>query len=152
MIKVSAMYPYAAGAFDHAYYRRGICQWWNSGSALHACTTPWTRASQAVLRTLTNYTDTQPVLQISEVVVEPSEGWPRFGYRQASRSRMAYPATSRCFCRHSTTSKTTWRRGHRGERAMVRDRTSAFGASNSRDRRVDGATIAASAYLAAHGP
>ncbi|MGO4378188.1 EthD family reductase [Pseudoduganella sp. RAF53_2] len=107
MIKVSVMYPYAAGArFDHAYYRekhmpmlkqrlgdaclyysvdKGIadgapgtgpvyvakCDFFcTSVEAYQAARAPH---AQEIRGDIANYTDIQPVLQISEVVVERSE-------------------------------------------------------------------------------
>jgi uncharacterized protein (TIGR02118 family) len=107
MIKVSVMYPYAAGArFDHAYYRdrhmpmvkqrlgaaclyytidKGIaggapgsdpvyvakCDFvCTSVEAFRAARGPH---AQEITGDIANYTDIQPVLQISEVVVERSE-------------------------------------------------------------------------------
>jgi len=107
MIKVSVMYPYAAGArFDHAYYRErhmpmvkqrlgAACLYYTVDKGI-AGGTPGTdpvyvakcdfvctsfeafqaaRAphAQEIRGDIANYTDIQPVLQISEVVVERSE-------------------------------------------------------------------------------
>ena len=107
MIKVSVMYPYAAGArFDHTYYRErhmpmmkqrlgAACLYYTvdkgiaggapgtdpvyvakcdfvctSAEAFHAARGPHV---QEIRDDIANYTDIQPVLQISEVVVERSE-------------------------------------------------------------------------------
>lgn len=107
MIKVSVMYPYAAGArFDHAYYRErhmpmmkqrlgAACLYYTvekgiaggapgsnpvyvarcdfvctSFEAFQAARAPHV---QEIRGDVANYTDIQPVLQISEVVVERSE-------------------------------------------------------------------------------
>ncbi|ALX11481.1 ethyl tert-butyl ether degradation protein EthD [Burkholderia cepacia JBK9] len=107
MIKVSVMYPYAAGArFDHAYYREShmpmvkqrlgaACLYYTvdkgiaggapgvdpvyvakcdfvctSVEAFQAARDPH---AQEIMADIANYTDIQPVLQISEVVVERSE-------------------------------------------------------------------------------
>jgi len=107
MIKVSVMYPYAAGArFDHVYYRekhmpmvkqrlgdaclyysvdKGIaggapgtdpvyvakCDFFcTSVEAYQAARAPH---AQEIRGDIANYTDIQPVLQISEVMVERSE-------------------------------------------------------------------------------
>jgi len=107
MIKVSVMYPYAAGArFDHAYYREthmpmvkqrlgAACLYYTidkgiaggapetdpvyvakcdfvctSVEAFQAARDPH---AQEIMADIANYTDIQPVLQISEVVVERSE-------------------------------------------------------------------------------
>ena len=107
MIKVSVMYPYAAGArFDHAYYRDrhmpmvkqrlgAACLYYTVDKGI-AGGTPGTdpvyvakcefvctsveayRAAsgqhqQEIRGDIANYTDIQPVVQISEVVVERSE-------------------------------------------------------------------------------
>ena len=107
MIKVSVMYPYAAGArFDHAYYRDrhmpmvkqrlgAACLYYTVDKGI-AGGTPGTdpvyvakcdfvctsfealqaaRAlhAQEISGDIANYTDIQPVLQISELVVERSE-------------------------------------------------------------------------------
>ena len=107
MIKVSVMYPYAAGArFDHAYYRErhmpmmkqllgAACLYYTVDKGIaggapgtdpvyvakcdFVCTS--VEAFQAarglhvqeIKGDVANYTDIQPVLQISEVVVERSE-------------------------------------------------------------------------------
>ena len=108
MIKVSVMYPYAAGArFDHAYYRErhmpmvkqrlgAACLYYTvdkgitggapdiapvyvakcdfvctSVEAFQAARGPH---AQEIRGDIANYTDIQPVLQFSEVVVERSEG------------------------------------------------------------------------------
>jgi uncharacterized protein (TIGR02118 family) len=107
MIKVSVMYPYAAGArFDHAYYRErhmpmvkqrlgAACLYYTVDKGIAGgapgtapvyvakcdffCTS--VEAFQAacglhvqeIKGDVANYTDIQPVLQISEVVVERSE-------------------------------------------------------------------------------
>ena len=107
MIKVSVMYPYAAGArFDHAYYREKhmpMMKQWLGAACLYytvdkgiaggapgtdpvyvakcdfVCTSveafQAARAPhvQEIRDDIANYTDIQPVLQISEVVVERSE-------------------------------------------------------------------------------
>ncbi len=107
MIKVSVMYPYAAGArFDHAYYRDThmpmVTQWLGAACLYYTvdkgisggapgsapvyvakcdfvCTSveafQAARAphAQEIRSDLANYTDIQPVVQISEVVVERSE-------------------------------------------------------------------------------
>jgi uncharacterized protein (TIGR02118 family) len=107
MIKISVMYPYAAGArFDHAYYREwhmpmmkrllgAACLYYTvdkgiSGRAAgtdpvyvakcdFVCTSvdAYRAASgqhqQEIRGDIANYTDIQPVVQISEVVVERSE-------------------------------------------------------------------------------
>ena len=107
MIKVSVMYPYAAGArFDHTYYRErhmpmmkqllgAACLYYTvdkgiaggapgtdplyvakcdfvctSFEAFQAARGPH---AQEIRGDIANYTDIQPVLQISEVVVERSE-------------------------------------------------------------------------------
>jgi uncharacterized protein (TIGR02118 family) len=107
MIKVSVMYPYAAGArFDHVYYREKhmpmVKQWLGAACLYYTvdkgiaggapgtdpvyvakcdffCTSVEAyRAArephaQAIRGDFANYTDIQPVVQISEVVVERSE-------------------------------------------------------------------------------
>jgi len=107
MIKVSVMYPYAAGArFDHAYYREkhmpmvkqrlgAACLYYTvdkgiAGGApgtdpvyvakcdffctsVEAYQTARAPHAQEIRGDIANYTDIQPVLQISEVVVERSE-------------------------------------------------------------------------------
>ena len=107
MIKVSVMYPYAAGArFDHAYYRErhmpmmkrllgAACVYYTvdkgisgrgagtdpvyvarcdfvctSVEAFQAARAPH---AQEIGDDIARYTDIQPVLQISEVVVERSD-------------------------------------------------------------------------------
>jgi uncharacterized protein (TIGR02118 family) len=107
MIKVSVMYPYAAGArFDHTYYRErhmpmmkqrlgAACLYYTVENGI-AGGTPGTNPVyvakcdfvctsveafqaargphvQEIRDDIANYTDIQPVLQISEVVVERSE-------------------------------------------------------------------------------
>ena len=107
MIKISVMYPYAAGArFDHTYYRErhmpmmkqrlgAACLYYTVDKGIaggapgtdpvyvakcdFVCTS--VEAFQAarslhvqeIKGDVANYTDIQPVLQISEVVVERSE-------------------------------------------------------------------------------
>ncbi len=107
MIKVSVMYPYAAGArFDHAYYRErhmpmmkkllgAACLYYTidkgiAGSApgadpvyvakcdficpsIEAFLAARAPHAQEIQADIANYTDIQPVLQVSEVVVERSE-------------------------------------------------------------------------------
>jgi uncharacterized protein (TIGR02118 family) len=107
MIKVSVMYPYAAGArFDHAYYRErhmpmmkqllgAACLYYTVDKGISArdpgtdpvyvakcdfvCTSVEAYQAargphvQEIRGDIANYTDIQPVVQISEVVVERSE-------------------------------------------------------------------------------
>jgi uncharacterized protein (TIGR02118 family) len=107
MIKVSVMYPYAAGArFDHAYYREkhmpmvkqrlgAACLYYTIDKGIaggapgtdpvyvakcdFVCTSfeAFTAArdphAKEIRGDIANYTDIQPVLQVSEVVVERSE-------------------------------------------------------------------------------
>ncbi|MDP9879095.1 uncharacterized protein (TIGR02118 family) [Variovorax boronicumulans] len=107
MIKVSVMYPYAAGArFDHAYYRErhmpmvkrllgAACLYYMVDKGISGrgagtdpayiakcdfvCTSVDAyRAASAqhqeeIRGDIANYTDIQPMVQISEVVVERSE-------------------------------------------------------------------------------
>jgi uncharacterized protein (TIGR02118 family) len=107
MIKVSVMYPYAAGArFDHIYYRerhmpmmkqllgaaclyytvdKGIAGGAPGTDPVYAAKCDFVCTSveaflaargphvQEIRNDIANYTDIQPVLQISEVVVERSE-------------------------------------------------------------------------------
>jgi len=107
MIKVSVMYPYAAGArFDHAYYRDkhmlmvkqrlgAACLYYTvdkgiAGGApgadpvyvarcdfictsLEAFMAARAPHAQQIRDDIANYTDIQPVLQVSEVVVERSD-------------------------------------------------------------------------------
>jgi uncharacterized protein (TIGR02118 family) len=107
MIKISVMYPFAAGArFDHAYYRErhmpmvkqrlgAACLYYTVDKGIaggapgtdpvyvakcdFVCTSVEDyRAAlgphaQEIRSDIANYTDIQPVLQVSQVVVERSE-------------------------------------------------------------------------------
>lgn len=107
MIKVSVMYPYAAGArFDHTYYRErhmpmmkqrlgAACLYYTvdkgvAGSSpgtdpiyvakcdfictsIEAFQAARDSHAQEIRGDISNYTNIQPVLQISELVVEHSE-------------------------------------------------------------------------------